>query len=131
MHPTSVAITALVVILSAAKDPLLYRNLHQPPPTMPINDDCYVYILSSRSRTLYIGVTNNLLRRVTQHRQRKAGSFVTHNNIHRLVHFEHFRYINNALTREKQLKGWLRARKITLIEETNPTWRDLPDDLIH
>jgi putative endonuclease len=84
----------------------------------------YVYILASRSRSLYIGVTNDLLNRVTQHCQANADSFTRQNNIHRLVHYEHFRYINNAIIREKQLKGWLRARKIALIEENNPTWED-------
>ena len=98
---------------------------------MRIEHHYYVYILSSRSRNLYIGVTNDLLRRVTQHREHKADSFTAQNNIHRLVHYEHFQYINNALTREKQLKGWLRIRKIALIEEDNPTWNDLFPGLHH
>jgi putative endonuclease len=85
----------------------------------------YVYILSSRSRTLYIGVTNNLWRRIAQHRTGKADSFTSRYKIHRLVYFERFQYINNAIAREKYLKHFTRQEKIALIEATNPTWEDL------
>ena len=85
----------------------------------------FVYILSSLSRTLYIGVTNHLNRRVQEHREGIADSFTKRYNIHRLVYFERFQYIGNAITREKELKGWLREKKIALIEAENPTWKDL------
>ena len=85
----------------------------------------YVYILSSRSRTLYIGVTRHLRTRVMQHREKKPGWFAARYNIDRLVYFERFQYILNAIAREKELKDWSRTRKIELIEKANPTWVDL------
>ena len=85
----------------------------------------YVYILSSRSRTLYIGVTRHLRTRVMQHREKRPGSFAARYNIDRLVYFERFQYILNAIAREKELKDWSRTRKIELIEKANPTWVDL------
>jgi putative endonuclease len=85
----------------------------------------YVYILSSRSRTLYIGVTNDLSARVRQHREGKAGSFTAKYKIHRLVHYERFQYVNDAIAREKYLKHFTREEKIALIESNNPTWEDL------
>jgi putative endonuclease len=97
---------------------------------VPTRDDYefFVYILSSRSRTLYIGVTRDLRIRVLQHREKKPGSFTARYNIHRLVYFERFQYVQNAIAREKELKDWNRARKIELIESTNPTWQDLAAD---
>jgi putative endonuclease len=91
----------------------------------PDDYEFYVYILSSRSRTLYIGVTRHLRPRVLQHRAQKPRSFTARYNIDRLVYFERFQYISNAIAREKELKDWNRARKIALIETTNPTWEDL------
>ena len=85
----------------------------------------YVYILCSRSRTIYIGVTNDLLARIRQHRAGKADSFTQKYKIHRLVHYERFHYINDAIAREKYLKHFTREEKITLIETSNPTWEDL------
>jgi len=85
----------------------------------------WVYILSSRSRNLYIGMTNDLIHRVTQHRERTPGTHSGHYAIHRLVYFEYFQYVNNAIAREKELKHWTRAQKIELIERVNPTWEDL------
>ena len=93
---------------------------------MPLREyHFYVYILASRSRTLYIGFTNNIFSRVAQHRKKRSGSFTAQYNIDRLVYYEHFQYVNNAIAREKELKLWLRERKIELIETTNPTWEDL------
>ena len=89
----------------------------------------YVYILASRSRTLYIGVTNNLLRRVREHREGTATSFTAKYKIHRLIHYERFQHINNAIAREKYLKHFTREEKIALIEGTNPTWEDLAAEL--
>jgi putative endonuclease len=88
----------------------------------------YVYILSSKSRTLYIGVTNNLHARVREHRERVPGSFAARYNIDRLVYFERFKYVNNAIARERELKDWNRARKIALVEAENPLWDDLAAD---
>jgi putative endonuclease len=88
----------------------------------------YVYILASRSRTLYVGVTNNLLHRIAQHHEIKTRSFTSKYRTHRLVYYERFQYINNAIAREKHLKHFTREEKITLIESTNPTWEDLAAD---
>ncbi|HUD22770.1 MAG TPA: GIY-YIG nuclease family protein [Acidobacteriaceae bacterium] len=89
----------------------------------------FVYMLASRSRTLYIGVTGDLRVRVLQHRVKRPGTFTARYNIARLVYFERFQYIHNAIAREKELKDWNRARKVVLIESVNPTWVDLAKDL--
>jgi putative endonuclease len=88
----------------------------------------WVYILSSRSRTLYIGMTNSLRKRVMEHRTQTPGSFTAKYKITRLVYCEQFQYVNNAIAREKELKKWTRAQKIALIEAANPTWEDLMPD---
>jgi putative endonuclease len=94
--------------------------------TMPTREySFYVYILSSRSRNLYIGVTNNLRLRITQHRERPESSHSAHYNIHRLVYFERFQYVRSAIARETELKTWTREKKIALIEKVNSTWEDL------
>jgi putative endonuclease len=85
----------------------------------------FVYILSNRSHTLYIGVTNNLRVRVLQHRQETSKAFTTRYKITRLIYFERFQYIDKAIVREKELKHWTRARKIALIESRNSTWAEL------
>ncbi|HVX89883.1 MAG TPA: GIY-YIG nuclease family protein [Gemmatimonadales bacterium] len=87
----------------------------------------YVYILTNRSRTLYVGVTNDLTRRLAEHRARPPGSFCKRYNIDTLVYFEVFQWIQDAIAREKVLKGWSRAKKVRLIEQENPQWRDLSD----
>jgi putative endonuclease len=84
-----------------------------------------VYILSSRSRVLYVGVTSRLIERVKEHRESTKPSFTTRYRIHRLVYFESYRYVRTAITREKQIKAFSRAKKIALIESTNPAWDDL------
>ena len=86
----------------------------------------WVYILaSSIGGTLYIGVTNDLVRRVYEHRTGKVPGFTTRYAVHRLVYFEQFSDIENAILREKRLKKWNRSWKIRLIEERNPNWDDL------
>jgi len=85
----------------------------------------YVYIMTNRSRTLYTGVTSNLKRRVYQHKHKLIPGFTSKYSITRLVYFEETEDVRAALAREKQIKGWLRAKKIALIESTNPTWEDL------
>jgi putative endonuclease len=89
----------------------------------------YVYILASRSRSLYAGVTNNLIHRVSQHRQGLVTGFTSRYRIHRLVHFETYRDVRAAIAREKEIKGWGRAKKLALIERGNPAWEDLAGDL--
>jgi putative endonuclease len=86
----------------------------------------YVYILANRiGGTLYIGVTNDLVRRVAEHRLKPVESFTKKYEVDRLVYFEQFDDIENAIKREKRLKNWNRAWKIRLIEEFNPNWDDL------
>jgi putative endonuclease len=86
----------------------------------------YVYILASRiGGTLYIGVTNDLIRRVAEHRLKAIGSFTKKYDVDRLVYFEQFDDAENAIKREKRLKKYNRAWKIRLIEELNPNWDDL------
>jgi putative endonuclease len=84
-------------------------------------------ILASRFRTLYIGVTNDIERRIAEHRRRTPGTFSARYRIDRSVHIEEFGDIRDAIRREKQLKGWRRERKVVLIESTNPHWKDLAD----
>jgi putative endonuclease len=83
----------------------------------------YVYIMASQSRTLYVGVTNNLERRVYEHKVIEG--FTSRYNINRLVYFAETNDVTAAIAREKEIKGWLRKRKIALIEEMNPEWHDL------
>ncbi len=85
----------------------------------------YVYILASRTRHLYVGVTNDLLRRLAQHRSRPPTRYTGRYAITRLVHAEVYGYVWDALRREKQIKGWTRAKKIALVESGNPSWEDL------
>jgi len=87
----------------------------------------YVYIMASTSRTLYTGVTNNLERRVVQHRDKMQEGFTALYNINRLVYFEVFGDVRAAISREKQIKGWTRTKKIALIESVNHDWKNLSD----
>ena len=87
----------------------------------------YVYIMANASRTLYTGVTNNLERRVLEHRRKLIRGFTAQYNINRLVHFEVFGDIRAAIAREKQIKGWVRRKKTALIESSNRDWKDLSD----
>jgi putative endonuclease len=87
----------------------------------------YTYIVASKSRTLYIGMTGDLHKRIFQHKQKTYEGFSAKYNCNRLVWFERFLDVRNAIHREKELKGWLRARKVSLIESVNPTWEDLSE----
>ena len=87
----------------------------------------YVYILTNRSGTLYTGITNNLERRTAEHKRGTGSAFTRKYRINRLVYFEATDDVNAALAREKQIKGWLRAKKIALIEAENPSWHDLSE----
>jgi len=89
-----------------------------------------VYILASkRNGTLYTGVTSNLSKRLDEHRFGAAESFTKKYGVHRLVHVEMYENMDDAISREKQIKGGSREKKIALIEENNPVWRDLSDEL--
>ena len=89
----------------------------------------YVYIITNTSKTLYIGMTNNLERRVFQHKNKLVPGFTSKYNLNRLVYYEQTENVLSAIAREKQLKGWLRKKKIDLIEAQNPEWADLSDEL--
>ena len=88
----------------------------------------YTYILASRSRVLYVGVTNDLARRVGEHKRGLVAGFTRKYRVTRLVYFEESADIRAAIAREKEIKGWKRARKISLIEGHNPTWEDLAEN---
>jgi putative endonuclease len=91
----------------------------------------YIYILASkRNGALYIGVTNDLISRVSKHKNNSLNGFTKNRGIHVLVYYEQFEDIHKTINREKQLKKWKRQWKIKLIEKTNPQWRDLYPDLI-
>ena len=89
----------------------------------------YVYILTNTYNTvLYIGVTNNLERRLYEHKNKLVEGFTKKYNLHKLVYFDTTTDVRSAIEREKQLKGWTRAKKNALIEEANPDWLDLSAD---
>jgi len=89
----------------------------------------FVYIVSSRSRNLYTGVTNDLERRISQHKRGLVPGFTKHYRIHRLVYYEEFGDVRAAIEREKQVKHWNRQKRLALIEAQNPTWKDLTEFL--
>jgi len=94
--------------------------------------DCYVYILASRKNgTLYIGVTDDLIRRIYEHKNGLAEGFSKKYDVKTLVYFESGNDIKSAIEREKQLKKWDRSWKIRLIEKSNPEWNDLYDNLVN
>ncbi len=98
---------------------------------MSRNHEYHVYILASRNRVVYVGVTNDLPRRLGQHRDGRASAFTRKYRIHRLVYAEQYRYVDDAIRREKQIKGWKRERKVRLIEAANPGWQEVPVDRAH
>ncbi len=89
----------------------------------------YVYIMSSRSRVIYVGMTNDLRRRVEQHQQKMVEGFTQKYNVTRLVYYEITNDVLSAIAREKEIKGWRRSKKVALIEGMNPTWKDLSAEL--
>ncbi len=89
----------------------------------------FVYILTNtHNTTVYIGVTNDLQRRLYEHKNHLVSGFTKQYNLHKLVYFECTSDVRAAIAREKQLKGWTRAKKNALIESENPQWRDLSED---
>lgn len=93
-----------------------------------MSKEYYVYIMTNKSRTLYTGVTNDLMRRVYEHKHKLVHGFTSRYNIQYLVYYESTPSIHAALAREKQIKGWLRAKKIALIDSMNPEWKDLSEE---
>jgi putative endonuclease len=87
----------------------------------------YVYIMTNRSGMLYTGVTNDLRRRVWQHKQKLVEGFTKRYNITRLVYYEETPDVNAVIPREKQIKSWRREKKVTLIESVNSGWKDLSE----
>ncbi|HTS06696.1 MAG TPA: GIY-YIG nuclease family protein [Candidatus Eisenbacteria bacterium] len=87
----------------------------------------YVYIMASKSRVLYVGVTGFLMSRVLRHRAGEGGEFTRRYRVHRLVYYQTFHNVGDAIARETELKKWRREKKIILIEERNPTWEDLAE----
>jgi putative endonuclease len=85
----------------------------------------FVYIMASFSRKTYVGITSNLERRVWQHKTGEFGGHTSKYRKHRLVYMEEYQWVNDAIAREKQLKGWDRQKKVALIELLNPDWDDL------
>jgi putative endonuclease len=88
----------------------------------------HVYMTASKSRVIYVGMTNDLARRVREHKEKGTQSFAKRFNVNRLVWFEEHGGPLSAIAREKQIKGWVRVRKIELIEAKNPQWKDLSID---
>lgn len=87
----------------------------------------FAYIMASKSRTLYVGVTSDLVRRTFQHKQKMHEGFSARYNCTRLVWFQRFTEVSEAIQREKEMKGWTRNKKIALIQSSNPTWEDLSE----
>jgi putative endonuclease len=93
--------------------------------------DYYVYILASKKNgTLYIGVMNDLIRRVYEHKNDFVNGFTKKYQVHRLVYYEHTHDVKSAIQKEKQMKKWKRQWKIELIEDMNPGWNDLYDEVV-
>jgi putative endonuclease len=91
----------------------------------------FAYIVASKSRVMYIGMTNSLDRRVFEHKHGLIDGFSKQYRCHRLVYYESFDDVRKAIDREKQLKRWNRTKKIWLIERMNPTWEELAEDQQH
>ena len=91
----------------------------------------YIYIMANKTNsTIYIGVTSDLIKRVWQHKNKLVDGFTKHYNVNKLVYYEETTDVNSAIAREKQLKGWNRAKKNKLIESINPNRKDLYDDIL-
>jgi len=95
-----------------------------------VSKQYYVYILTNKSGTLYTGVTNNLVRRVFEHKNQMVDGFTKRYNLKYLVYYEATNDVHEAIAREKQIKGWLRAKKLQLINSVNPAWKDLSEEFL-
>ena len=89
----------------------------------------FVYMMASRTRVLYCGMTNSLDRRVEEHKTGTTPGFTSDYRCERLVWFERYQYVRNAIAREKEIKSWTRAKKLALIKEQNPSWADLSESV--
>ena len=87
----------------------------------------FVYIMASKSRVLYVGVTGFLMARVLRHKAGEGGAFTSKYRVHRLVYFHAFQNVGDAIARETEIKGWRREKKVALIRKENPTWEDLAE----
>jgi len=97
---------------------------------MPCDYDFWVYTTTNKlDSVLYIGVTNDLTRRVREHQSDETPGFTAHYRCHKLVYWEHYSQVEDAIAREKQLKGWSRKKKVALIESMNPRWVDLSEEI--
>lgn len=97
-----------------------------------MNKIYYVYILTNKNHTVfYTGVTNNLVKRIYEHKQKVADGFTKRYNIHKLIYFEQYNDIEIALNREKQIKDYRREKKFTLVNNLNPEWKDLYEEISH
>ena len=103
--------------------PNAVRNLRPLPATQ--DRHYYVYILTNRTRTLYVGVTNDLERRMYEHKNKFVPGFTNKYNVTWLAYYEQTSDVESAIAREKQIKGWRRSKKVALIESSNPRWKDL------
>ena len=91
----------------------------------------YIYIMANKTNTtIYIGITSDIIKRVWEHKNKVIDGFTKRYNVNKLVYYEETTDVNSAIAREKQLKGWNRAKKNKLIESTNPNWDDLYDDIL-
>ena len=88
----------------------------------------YVYILASKSRVIYVGMTGSLMIRVLRHKRGEGGAFTRKYRVHRLVYYETFEHVGAAIARETEIKKWRREKKVALVESENPTWEDLAED---
>ncbi len=95
---------------------------------MPRTRRYYVYMMSSKSRVLYVGITGALMLRVLRHKRGEGGMFTRKYRVHRLVWFQTFESVRNAIARETEIKAWRRKKKIELIIGNNRTWEDLAED---
>ena len=94
----------------------------------PVGRTYFVYIMSNVSKMLYVGVTNGIEKRVFQHKEKLVPGYTQQYNLFMLVYFEEFADIRYAIAREKQIKGWLRSKKVALIAAKNPQWKDLAEN---
>jgi len=107
---------------------LAEKTHHPDEGALPVEKSSYVYILTNRTNTVfYIGVTNNISRRLTEHKEDRPGTFTAKYHLHKLVYVEVFSSIMNAIDRETQLKGWSRQKKMHLIRSANPDFNDLQE----
>jgi Predicted endonuclease containing a URI domain len=91
----------------------------------------FVYILTNKyNKVLYVGVTNNLIRRVYEHKNKLISGFTSKYNVNKLVYYESFPSVFDAIKREKEIKGWKREKKVAFINSFNPEWKDLYEELI-